>query len=847
MENASLKKIRKIIITSALAVIALFALSAADAFAVPAAPGSEYDGTEKGCRSHVGEMVTLDDVAADIRKKSIKSAKAPQEVQMKSLPLLVVVVGFTDIGYDDGYNWHNTLFTEDDSLSTYYKDMSGEKFTFTPAAESSQYGTDNNTNAADGLNDGIVHINLDAEHERWNLDSDAENLSVIRMLRKAVDKADAYVDFSQYDADSDGTIENNEMALGFVVAGYEGATSDGTKPYDQYLWSHAWSLDAYSSTGLEHDGKQVIDYIAISEKVEDGSIKQAPISLMAHELGHYLGLPDLYDTEQSNSGTWHAYEVGKMSVMANGIWGRDAEGKYSPYSMDIWCRFVLGWTEPVTASSRGDYSIESMDAGGSSEDNNGESDGAASDAGSSGAAEALKIEVDDSGSEYYLLENRQAGKWDPKLISSMTAPSNRGGIVLWHIDEQVYDQYKDENEVNNTGSHRPAVIPLYPEKMTGSGGYTFIGQSPQKNYPFFDLTAWETYFGSDEEESLKLPVYGPDADLSTDGRSLSCIDVRFTSESGSRMTVNIGAHSPAEPVIENERTADCETSGSYDEVVYCSICRAEISRTVHVTEQALGHEWGEPQYVWSDDNSSVTASAACEREGCGKALVETAAVTEEVTTAPTVDEERQMTNTAEFQDPLFQTQTKTEAIPKLTDISGMKVVLSKTAYTYNGKVHRPVIVSIGGMALLKGTDYTTVWSAATSKNAGTYTVTIKGTGAYTGNVKVSYRINKAKNTLAAKGKTIKLKASILKKKSLVRLRRKIMSVSGAKGSLTYVKSGVNKSKYAKKFVINKSTGKMTVKKGVKKGLYKVKIKVTAAGNSNYKKLTDTVTASVRVI
>ena len=844
METTSLKKIRKNIITSALAVIALFALSAADAFAVPAAPGSEYDGTEKGCRSHVGEMVTLDDVAADIRKKSIKSAKAPQEGQMKSLPLLVVVVGFTDIGYDDGYDWHNTLFTEDDSLSTYYKDMSCDRFTFTPAAESSQYGTDNNTNAADGLNDGIVHISLDAEHERWNLDSDAENLSVIRMLRKAVDKADAYVDFSQYDTDADGTIENNEMALGFVIAGYEGATSDGTKPYDQYLWSHAWSLDAYSSSGLEHDGKQVIDYIAISEKVEDGSIKQAPISLMAHELGHYLGLPDLYDTEQSNSGTWHAYEVGKMSVMANGIWGRDAEGEYSPYSMDIWCRSVLGWTEPVTASEHGEYRIESMDAG---EGDNNSSDSASGESDISEAVSVLKIEVDDSGAEYYLLENRQAGKWDPKLISSMTAPSNRGGIVLWHIDEQVYDQYKDENEVNNTGSHRPAVMPLYPEKKNSSGGYTFIGQSPQKNYPFFDLTAWETYFGSDEEESLKLPVYGPDADLSTDGRSLSCIDVRFTSESGSRMTVNIGAHSPAEPVIENEKAADCEHAGSCEEVVYCSGCGVELSRTVRETEQALGHDWGEPQYTWSDDNSSVTASATCEREGCGKTLKETAAVTEEVTKEPTADEEGQITYTAEFRDTTFQTRTKTAAIPKLTDISGMKVVLSKTAYIYNGYVHRPAIVSIGGMALLKGTDYTTVWSAATPKNAGTYTVTIKGKGAYTGTAKASYRINKARNTLAAKGKTIKLKASILKKKSLVRLRRKIMSVSGARGTLTYVKANVSKTRYSKKFVVNKSTGKLTVKKGVRKGLYRVKIKVTAAGNSNYKKLTDIVTVSVRVI
>ena len=74
-----------------------------------------------------------------------------------------------------------------------------------------------------------------------------------------------------------------------------------------------------------------------------------------------------------------------------------------------------------------------------------------------------------------------------------------------------------------------------------------------------------------------------------------------------------------------------------------------------------------------------------------------------------------------------------------------------------------------------------------------------------------------------------------------------MSVSGARGTLTYVKANVSKTRYSKKFVVNKSTGKLTVKKGVRKGLYRVKIKVTAAGNSNYKKLTDIVTVSVRVI
>lgn len=37
-------------------------------------------------------------------------------------------------------------------------------------------------------------------------------------------------------------------------------------------------------------------------------------------------------------------------------------------------------------------------------------------------------------------------------------------------------------------------------------------------------------------------------------------------------------HTEAEAVIENEVAADCDTAGSYDTVVYCSVCDAEISR-----------------------------------------------------------------------------------------------------------------------------------------------------------------------------------------------------------------------------------------------------------------------------
>ena len=49
-----------------------------------------------------------------------------------------------------------------------------------------------------------------------------------------------------------------------------------------------------------------------------------------------------------------------------------------------------------------------------------------------------------------------------------------------------------------------------------------------------------------------------------------------------------------------------------------------------------------------------------------------------------------------------------------------------------------------------------------------------------------------------------------------------------------------------KFAVNTKNGKITVPKGTKKGTYKIKVKVTAAGNDSYNKLTKTVTATIKV-
>ena len=45
------------------------------------------------------------------------------------------------------------------------------------------------------------------------------------------------------------------------------------------------------------------------------------------------------------------------------------------------------------------------------------------------------------------------------------------------------------------------------------------------------------------------------------------------------------AHTPGEPVRENDVKSTCAAEGGYDSVVYCSVCGQEISRTTHTVEK----------------------------------------------------------------------------------------------------------------------------------------------------------------------------------------------------------------------------------------------------------------------
>ena len=162
-------------------------------------------------------------------------------------------------------------------------------------------------------------------------------------------------------------------------------------------------------------------------------------------------------------------------------------------------------------------------------------------------------------------------------------------------------------------------------------------------------------------------------------------------------------HIKGKAVRENVVDATCENEGSYDNVIYCTQCNIELSRTkktipvdpnAHTwsrgvvikeatctgtgimeytcqndeshkyTEDipATGHKWGEATYTWAEDDSKVTAAHTCEIDG--ESEEETVDTVSTVVKEPTVDEEGEMEISATFTQTGFEKQTKTVAIPK---------------------------------------------------------------------------------------------------------------------------------------------------------------------------------------
>ena len=333
---------------------------------------------------------------------------------------LVLLVEYNDspLTYSDA-DWRNRFFGEGGStLNHYYDEVSQGKLGFKGATESS--GT---------ANDGIVKVSLNSSHPRpesaYNPDS-----TYSQILKDALQASNGKVNYAQFDQNKDGYLSSEELHIVTIIAGGEASYGDTGK----VVWGHRSSL--FESEAPILDGVKVGSYKTGGGYTMFGEKHgghMATVGIIAHEMGHDLGLPDLYDTDGSSEG------AGIHSLMASGSWtthNNQYEGSY-PTHLDPWSKMVLGFTRPIEVQNNGAYEVTNFE---------------------SDRYSVLKLNTTDE-SEYFLIENRQFNGFDIGLADEIAAP----GIAIWHIDEQ---QLKNQ-QYNNNESHKAVDIEEANESRLG--------------------------------------------------------------------------------------------------------------------------------------------------------------------------------------------------------------------------------------------------------------------------------------------------------------------------------------------------------------------------------------------
>ncbi len=232
-----------------------------------------------------------------------------------------------------------------------------------------------------------------------------------RLVEDVIALADAQVNFSQFDENGDGLVDNL-----FIVHSGPGAEETGRKTD---MWSHKWQLSDGRSPYQTNDGVRVDIFTIQPERFDNGAL--ITIGVFAHEFGHILGLPDLYDTDYTSSG------LGWFCLMAGGSWARsskdDAPGS-SPVHLCAWAKYALGWLNPA-ALERGTLETEIT----------------ASLSAVARTPNCYRLLANPNGvdwtiqnsgvGEYFLVENRYRTGFDQGLPGS--------GLLILHIDESRSD------------------------------------------------------------------------------------------------------------------------------------------------------------------------------------------------------------------------------------------------------------------------------------------------------------------------------------------------------------------------------------------------------------------------
>lgn len=267
------------------------------------------------------------------------------------------------------------------------------------------------------------------------------------MVIDACTLLDPEIDFSVYDTDNDGVIDNVYV----VYAGYGEAQGASANT----IWPHSWAV--YNGAGRTKylDGK-LLDHYATSNELRGTYGTQLDgIGTFCHEFSHVMGLPDLYATSYTSS-----FTPGDYSLMDHGSYNNNSN---TPPSHSGYERYCLGWIEPEVLEDPETVSL-----------------GCISDEGHYNDVRIIKTPKEN---EYFLLENRQKKGWDQYI------PGH--GMLIWHIDYNP--SVWATNKCNNTPSHQYIDI---EEADNIQSEYTRTGDP-------FPGTKGVTSFTDDTKPSMK--------------------------------------------------------------------------------------------------------------------------------------------------------------------------------------------------------------------------------------------------------------------------------------------------------------------------------------------------------
>lgn len=271
----------------------------------------------------------------------------------------------------------------------------------------------------DLLFDVVGPVTMSQPHSYYGEDKDGStNANIKEMVEEACRKADSQVDYTRYDWDGDGEVDQ----VFFIFAGYaqsQGAPSD-------CIWPHEWSV---SERNLSFDGVRIGTYACSSELRGKEGTEMDGIGTACHEFSHCLGIMDHYDTQGSN------YGMGSWDVMASGSYNNSSR---TPSGYTAYERWVSGWLEPVEIN-KATY-VQNMKA-------------------LVDEPEAYVLYNDYNPNEFYLLENRQQKSWD--------SGHNGHGLLVVHVD---YDRNTWlYNQINvDANRQRMTIIPADASLNSGS-------------------------------------------------------------------------------------------------------------------------------------------------------------------------------------------------------------------------------------------------------------------------------------------------------------------------------------------------------------------------------------------